>query len=279
MIPAGLRYAAPTSLDEALSLLGTNAGARPLSGGTGLFAAARGSDTPLLVDLRKIGGLDAVSELAGGALSLGAGLRFREALAEPRLRTPARAVLAEAIAATKDPQIRNVATLGGALGAPTSDLATALIASDATTLLVRTGGRRELPVAELLGTGGPAAGELILSFTLPAPPPSATSAWERFTHPASGWGVVAAAVVVARDPSGAISTARVALAGATGRPVRLAAVEKALVGGPPTADRLTAAAKLAAEGLTFPGDHFASPDYRAHLARVLVRRALAKATA
>jgi carbon-monoxide dehydrogenase medium subunit len=52
-------------------------------------------------------------------------------------------------------------------------------------------------------------------------------------------------------------------------------VEEALAGGASAA----AAAEHAAEGTDPPDDLHASPDYRAHLARVLVRRALEAVTA
>jgi len=53
-------------------------------------------------------------------------------------------------------------------------------------------------------------------------------------------------------------------------PLRATAVEQALAGGASIAE----AAQQAAEGTEPPRDLNAEPDYRAHLARVLVRRAL-----
>jgi aerobic carbon-monoxide dehydrogenase medium subunit len=53
-------------------------------------------------------------------------------------------------------------------------------------------------------------------------------------------------------------------------PLRAAAVEAALLAGASARD----AAELAAEGTEPPSDLNASPEYRRHLARVLVRRAL-----
>ena len=56
-------------------------------------------------------------------------------------------------------------------------------------------------------------------------------------------------------------------------PLRAAGVEAALVAGASIAD----AAEHAAEGTEPPSDLNASPEYREHLARVLVRRALTEA--
>ena len=65
----------------------------------------------------------------------------------------------------------------------------------------------------------------------------------------------------------------VALVNMGSTPVSAAAVEQALAGGASAAE----AANLAAEGLEPPSDLNASAEYRAHLARVLVRRALLEA--
>jgi carbon-monoxide dehydrogenase medium subunit len=57
-------------------------------------------------------------------------------------------------------------------------------------------------------------------------------------------------------------------------PLRASAVETALAGGASIED----AAQAAAEGTEPPADLNASPEYREHLARVLVRRALEAAS-
>jgi len=63
---------------------------------------------------------------------------------------------------------------------------------------------------------------------------------------------------------------QVGLASMGATSLRASAVEEALAGGAAAA----AAAERAAEGTEPPGDVSASSAYRAHLARVLVRRAL-----
>ena len=70
------------------------------------------------------------------------------------------------------------------------------------------------------------------------------------------------------------SSARIALTGVGSKPVRAAAAEAAFSG-----SNATEAAAHAADGLDPPSDTAASGEYRAHLARVLVRRALEAAMA
>jgi carbon-monoxide dehydrogenase medium subunit len=61
-------------------------------------------------------------------------------------------------------------------------------------------------------------------------------------------------------------------------PLRATAVESALRGGGLDAGTLQAAADQAAEGTDPPADLNASADYKRHLARVLTRRALERAS-
>jgi carbon-monoxide dehydrogenase medium subunit len=74
-----------------------------------------------------------------------------------------------------------------------------------------------------------------------------------------------------------LSDVRVAITGAGAQPVRVTAVEEALRGKAPDDAALAAAAEHAAEGLQLMSDIHASEDYRAHLTRVVTRRALKRA--
>ncbi len=89
-------------------------------------------------------------------------------------------------------------------------------------------------------------------------------AFEKFNRRAQDWAIVGA--VAARVNGGT----NVALVNMGSTPLRATAVETALAQGASAAD----AAREAAVGTEPPGDLNASPEYRAHLAEVLVRRAL-----
>jgi carbon-monoxide dehydrogenase medium subunit len=54
-------------------------------------------------------------------------------------------------------------------------------------------------------------------------------------------------------------------------------VEQALVGKPAEEEPVRAAVQTVADGIDVQGDIHASPEYRAHLARVLTRRAVLEA--
>jgi carbon-monoxide dehydrogenase medium subunit len=85
-----------------------------------------------------------------------------------------------------------------------------------------------------------------------------------------------AALVELRD--GRCARAGLVIGGATPVPVRASAAEQALVGKLPDQGALAAAAERVAEALVDPlSDPYASAEFRAHLAGVLARRALALA--
>ncbi len=78
-------------------------------------------------------------------------------------------------------------------------------------------------------------------------------------------------------PDGSVAACRVAVIGAAAVPQRLTSVEQALAGKKPDAAVLAAVAAGAATGLTIRGARFGSSEYRAHLTRVLTRRAVKQA--
>jgi len=61
------------------------------------------------------------------------------------------------------------------------------------------------------------------------------------------------------------------------RAYRPTAVEQALIGKPAEEEAVKAAVQTVADGIDVQGDIHASPEYRAHLARVLTRRAVLQA--
>jgi aerobic carbon-monoxide dehydrogenase medium subunit len=72
-----------------------------------------------------------------------------------------------------------------------------------------------------------------------------------------------------------VSGARVAFNGVSDHAYRATDVEKALVGQPLSVDSIAAAAEHATDGIdSVMADHYASENYRRHLAKVYCRRAL-----
>ncbi len=110
-------YTAPTTKEQAVHLLGNDwSQAEPLAGGTDLLSLMKDNVVApkRLVNIKHVGGLDAVAAAGAGGLRAGALIKLHDFAenAEVRRRFP---VLAEAVDDAASPQIRHMATLGGNL--------------------------------------------------------------------------------------------------------------------------------------------------------------------
>jgi carbon-monoxide dehydrogenase medium subunit len=280
--PAQFTYHRPSSVEEAVALLGDLDDARPLAGGHSLLPAMkiRLSTPAALVDIGRIPGLGAI-ELDGDALRIGA-LATHAELAASKLVRSACPVLAEAAALIGDRQVRNRGTIGGSLAHadPGADYPTVTKALGATVTVVGREGPREIPADELctgIFTTTLRPGELLISVRVPATPARTGAAYVKHKHPASGYAVAAVAAVVSVD-DGTCTSARLVVGGVTGVPVDALAAAEALVGSPGSGEAISgAAAKVPAALAGAIGDSYASAEYRTHLAAVLARRALTAA--
>jgi carbon-monoxide dehydrogenase medium subunit len=279
MITAEFDYVAPSSLDEALSALGSDEDAKLLAGGHSLLPLmkVRLAVPSLLVDLRHVPGLRGIERANGdwqiGALTRHADLQVREELG----------VLARVASMIADQQVRNRGTIGGSLahGDPASDLPTALVATEgAVTVRNAAGATRDIAAADLFQdylTTAIAPDEVITSVRIPALE-GWGFAYEKFTRRAEDWAMVGVCALVKRSGDGGCEDVRVAFTNMGSTPLRATAVESALRGGGLDAAALQAAADQAAEGTDPPADLNASAEYKRHLARVLTKRALERAS-
>jgi carbon-monoxide dehydrogenase medium subunit len=259
----------PDSAEEAVQLLG-EAGDRgaPLAGGTWIMRGDRSKDVYIaLAGLPELTGVSMNGGLRAGALATHTELSL--------LDGPL-AVLGEAAGRSAFPAVRNVATLGGNLGArpfPEADLVPALLAAEAHVGVAAPGGESRLGVAEYLVRRG-VPGELVVDVTAPAPD-GRRSAYERLTVRGGGeYAIASVALSVDLDADGAVRGARLALGGVE-ELARLSEPGAAeLVGGQLDAEageragRAAAAESTPREGLDAPGW------YRAAVLPALVRRAV-----
>ena len=109
-------YAAPTTVDEAVKLLGAQ-DATALSGGTDLIGRMKDYVTSparvvYLKDIKELAGISGDTKSTG--LTIGAGTRLSDIVANADVRA-AYPALWQATVEVGSPQIRNMATLGGNL--------------------------------------------------------------------------------------------------------------------------------------------------------------------
>ena len=276
-------YAAPRTVQDAVALLARTPGARVLAGGQGLLVEPSRSRlaAALLVDLRHITTLAGIGSLRDGSLKIGAMTTLAAMTADDVLKSTW-PVLAGAARSSGDAQLRNRATLGGTLAAadPQADLPPVLLALDARIEVTGSAGSRTLESKDLYSGAGQTSlrpDDIITAVVIPARGKRTGIAYEKFVHPATLGAICGVAVSLAVADNRTLTDARVALTGAVDRPVRVAAAEKTLTGQQPSDDLLATAARTTNDAGTFLSDHFASAEYRRHLAGVLTARALKRA--
>jgi carbon-monoxide dehydrogenase medium subunit len=282
VIPAGFDYEAPTSVDEALTVLG-GAGDREvkvLAGGQSLLPVLRMrlAAPELIVDLGRIAELRGVRD-DGDAIVIGAMTTHDDVTREPLIRQHA-LLLSHAAQTVADPQVRHRGTFGGSLAHadPAGDMPAPALALDAQFVIAGPSGRRTVPAPDFfqdLFATAIGEGEVLVEIRVPK-----HTGWgahyEKFSLVAQSWSIVGVAAAV-RTEGGSIAEAKVALTNMGMVPIRAVGVEQALIGQPATAEAIRSAAARAAEGTDPMSDANADDEYRRHLATVLTGRALAGA--
>lgn len=269
MIPSAFDYHRASSTEEAVALLAEHGDeAKLLAGGHSLIPLMklRLAAPTVVVDVGRLDDLRYI-RAEGDELAIGALTRHRE-LETSTLLHDAAPLLAHAAGHVGDPQVRHRGTIGGSLAHadPASDLPAVVLAMGGTLVATGPRGRREIAARDFY-TGfletALEPDEMLLEIRLPR---LATLGWsfQKFNRRAQDWAIVGVAAVRASGHNG------VALVNMGSTPLLADAVIDALGNGA-SAD---VAAERAAEGTEPQSDINASVEYREHLARVLVGRAL-----
>ncbi len=280
MFPAKFAYSAPTSLQEAIGLL-EDPEAKIIAGGHSLLPLMklRLAQPRLLVDIGRIPGLAYVRR-EDGFLAIGAMTTYRDIEHSSDVQQAA-PVLAEATHEVGDPAVRAKGTLAGSLAHadPAGDLPAVALALGGVIRAVGPQGERDIDIdgffVDMLTTALQER-EIIREVRLRAQPGGAGAAYHKFDQPASHYALTGVCAVVSLQ-NGMISSARIGVTGVGPKAYRPMAVEQALAGKPAEEEAVKAAVQTVADGIDVQGDIHASPEYRAHLARVLTRRAVLEA--
>lgn len=278
MIPANFEYHRAATLDDAVQFLRDHPDAKLLAGGHSLLPAMKlRLDTPgHLLDISRISGLDSIRK-DGDVVAIGPTCTHA-AIAASDVVAQHAPLLAEAAAAIGDVQVRNKGTIGGSLAHadPAADYPAAILAADAQIVIKGSGGERVVDAADFfqgLFATALGSGEILSEIRLPLMASGAGASYQKYVQPASRFAIVGCAAIVHKD-NGACKDVRVAFTGVADKAFRDTAVEDALRGQPLTDSSIERAAQQAAASVDPLNDHFASEDYRRHLARVFARRAL-----
>ena len=212
-----------------------------------------------LVSLTAIEEMKGVSE-SGGAVVIGGGTTHAQVAAEVASTYPALAALAGHIG---DPAVRNRGTIGGSLANndPSACYPAAALGSAATI----TTNKRDIAADDFfqgMFTTALDEGEIITSVSFPVPQ---KANYQKFEQPASRFALVG--VFVAQYADGV----RVAVTGASEEGVFRWSEAEAALSADFSADAISGLS-VAADGMI--GDLHGTPEYRAHLVKVLTGRAV-----
>lgn len=261
-----VQYHRPASLDEAKKLIASADDPKLLAGGQTLLPTmkqhlAAPSD---LVDIRRIDGIAGITH-EGDGFRIGAATTHAEVAgsAELRQHIPSLAALAAGIG---DPAVRHMGTIGGSLANndPAADYPAAVLALNATVVT----NAREIAADDFFDgmfTTALDEAEIITAVTLTPP---GRGGYAKFRNPASRYAMVG--VFVAETAAGV----RVAVTGAGENGVfRHEGLEQALAASfaPDAVDSVS----VSADGLL--SDIHGSAEYRAHLIKVMAKRAIVAA--
>lgn len=279
MIPAAFEYYAPSSVQEAITLLQQHGDdAKVLAGGHSLLPLMkfRLAQPKVVVDIGRIPGLDGITVM-GDTVVIGA-LATHDAVAHSAVLKEKCPLLPETASVIGDMQVRNRGTLGGSLAHadPAADYPGAVLALDAQIVATGPRGTRTIPAGEFfvdMLTTALQPTELITEVRVPVLSPGTGTAYLKHPHPASGYAVVGVAVVL-RMAQGRCEQVAIGINGVAGKAYRAVAVEQALRGKALDEQTVAAAAAHAADGVDAQSDLYASAEFRRHLASVYTKRAV-----
>lgn len=276
VIATDFAYTKPATLDEAVAVLDEHgSGAYLLAGGTDLVSWMRDDVVApeLVVDLKAIPGLDEITR-RDRSLHLGALVTLSDLLSSHDVIDDF-PILAEMAHIFASNGIRNRATVVGNLcsAVPSCDAGPVALVYDAVLHVAGPDGRRDVPITGWFR--GPrtttlAGGEIVTGLTLVAPTAEHAGAFAKLARYGGEDLAQASVAVLASAEYGY----RVAFGAVGPAPTRARRVEAVLDGRPLQDDVVEQAKALVADEIAPITDMRATAEYREHMCRVMLKRAL-----
>ncbi len=279
-------YVCPTTIKGVVSILRKHSKrAMILAGGTDLLVKMKDrSITPeVVVDIKRISGLDQIQYDKKKGLSIGACVTMREAENSPILHKHYKA-LVEGSEIVGSVQIRNRATLVGNIcnAAPSADVAPGFIVVGAKVKIAGPKGTRIIQLGRFFTGPGKTilrTGEWVTHILVPSPPPRTGSAYIRHTiREAMDIAVVGVGVALTMSKkNGRCKEAKISLGAVAPTPIRAIRAEKLLRGQELNQKLIEQAARIASEESRPISDQRGSAEFRRDLTRVLTERMVTRA--
>jgi aerobic carbon-monoxide dehydrogenase medium subunit len=283
MIPPAFEYLRPKTIPEAVAMLQQHGDeAKILSGGQSLIPMMklRLARPAYLIDINRISGMAYIKE-DDGFLKIGGLTREAELESSPLIHSKY-PLLLDTAHVIADPQVRNLATVGGNLahGDPANDHPAAMTALGAQVVATGPKGERVIPIEEFfvtLFTTALKQDEILTEIRIPIPPAKSGGAYFKLERKVGDFATAAAAVQLTLDGSGTVQKAGIALTNVGPTPIKARKAEDFLRGKKPEAAAIEQAAKLAAEDAQPSSDLRGPAEYKRGLVKELTKRAITKA--
>lgn len=280
MIPPSFEYLRPKTIPEAIAMLQQHGdAAKILSGGQSLIPMMklRLARPSILIDINRISGLSHVKE-EDGYLKIGGLTREAELEASPLVRSKY-PILADTTHVIADPQVRNLATVGGNLahGDPANDHPATMIALGAQVVANGPKGERVIPIEKFflsLFTTALEPDEILTEIRVPIPPAGSAGAYLKLERKVGDFATAAVAVQMTFDEQGACQKVGMGLTNVGATPVKAKNAEEFLLGKKLDDAAISRAAQLAADEAEPSADLRGPVEYKKGLVKELAKRAL-----
>ncbi|HDM10149.1 MAG: xanthine dehydrogenase family protein subunit M [Deltaproteobacteria bacterium] len=271
-------YYQPQNLKEAYKLMEKLKGeALYVAGGTDVIVRIKQKmiQPEALISLRGVEELQGLKE--NGGLALGAGTLFREMERNESLLKRYTA-LHQAVSVLANPQIRNVATVGGNLcnAAPSADSAPPLLVMEAQVQLEGPGGTRTMALEDFFTGPGETSKEreeIMTRIVIPELPAKTGTAFLKIGRVSQDIAIANAAALVTME-NGVCKHCRLAVGAVAPVPLRLKSIEEKVEGEKIDEGLLEEVRKMVCEAVNPISDVRSTAEYRREVSGVLVKRAI-----
>ena len=280
MIPPPFEYLNPNQVSEAISLLQKHGEeAKILAGGHSLIPAMklRFAMPEYLIDISGIDGLEYIHE-EDGQLKIGAMTR-ESSLEESNLIKDNYPLLLDTVKMIADPQVRNMATVGGNLahGDPANDHPATMIALRASVVVEGPNGGREIGIDDFFTdffTTALEDNEILTEIRIPASQPGSGGAYQKIERKVGDYAAAAVACQLSLEADGKIQQIGIGLTNVGPVPIRSVGAEGNLRGKTPDDSLIQESGRLAAEECNPVDDLRGSAGYKRDLVNELTQRSI-----
>ncbi len=273
MIPPSFEYLRPKTVPEAVAMLQQHGDeAKILSGGQSLIPMMK-------LRLARPGFLIDIEE--GGYLKIGGLTREAELEASPLVHSKY-PILLDTAHVIADPQVRNMATVGGNLahGDPANDHPATMVALGAQVIATGLKGERVIPIEDFfvsLFTTALQHEEILTEIRIPVPPARSGGAYFKLERKVGDFATAAVAAQLTLDDKGTCQKVGIGLTNVGPTPVKARKAEEFLRGKKLDEANIKQAAQLAADQSAPSPDLRGPVEYKKGLVKELAKRALTRA--